>query len=121
MKPEASYGEVHDDSNIICPNCGYKIEGWDYNLPEDDTEIIECEECGKSFQAQKNVTVSYTTTEILDTTPCNYCGGLGKHIRGTHVFTCSSCGGRGTKPYTASDKAMDELMGRTTEYTPASN
>lgn len=118
MKPEASYGEVHDDNNIICPNCGYKIEGWDYDLPDDDSETIECEECDKSFEARKNVSVTYTTTEIIGTRPCNYCDGTGNIVYGERGHKCSTCSGKGTKPYTASDKAMDELMDRTTEYTP---
>lgn len=43
-------------SEITCPYCGYRREGWEM---EDEEDNFECENCGSTFSYQREVSVSY--------------------------------------------------------------
>lgn len=48
---------------IVCPHCGYEFgDSWEYD--EDDGEMIECQDCDKSFRLDVNYTVSYVSSKV---------------------------------------------------------
>ena len=54
------------DDEIICPYCGHKFDISEYDVFQDsyDTESevdVECEECGKTFLAQRETSFTYQT------------------------------------------------------------
>lgn len=53
----------HDCTDeIVCPYCGYEEgDSWEYSS---DSQEIDCLECGKTFQMNRNITVDYTTEKI---------------------------------------------------------
>lgn len=52
-------GDTQYQDNIICPYCGDKNEdSWEV---EGDSGEIECDECGNTFEYERDVTVDYTT------------------------------------------------------------
>jgi transcription elongation factor Elf1 len=71
------------EDNIVCPYCGYEVEdSWDIDLEDGNEEELECGDCGKVFNCEKNVRVSYTTYRPEedcmhegqeDETFCEYC------------------------------------------------
>lgn len=48
--------------DVICPYCG-EIQGdvWEYNLKDDVSKDIDCQECGKEFEVIASYSVSYST------------------------------------------------------------
>ena len=47
--------------NIICPYCGTKNNTpWEYNMDDGDKIVASCGECGKDFNVQCSVDVTYT-------------------------------------------------------------
>jgi transcription elongation factor Elf1 len=60
----------HDYTDeIVCPWCGYRhSDSW-----ETDPGLQECENCGKSFYAERNVEVTYSTQKAKYGT-CKHCG-----------------------------------------------
>ncbi len=52
------YEDTMDDTDMICPYCGYKyqVESEDYS---EDCRIEECDECGKKYHAYDNFSVSH--------------------------------------------------------------
>ena len=54
--------EQSDYNYRICPYCDEKtyVEAEDYAL--NDSEEIECEECGKSYKFMSEIMVNHTTT-----------------------------------------------------------
>lgn len=53
--------ERTDDNDSICPYCGesYQVEGEDYS---EDSQEIECGECGKKYWLQTTFSISHTST-----------------------------------------------------------
>ena len=50
--------------NIVCPYCGYiSTDSWDYSNDSDD---IECDECGETFFYEREYDITYSTIK----TPC---------------------------------------------------
>jgi len=73
MKVKISKGkyDCFDESEIVCPFCGYReVDSEELNLNE-NREEIECSNCGRTFTASAEVIVSYTTTPI-DVTDYRY-------------------------------------------------
>ncbi|HDK7182970.1 TPA: hypothetical protein PTV74_002117 [Clostridium botulinum] len=64
----------HEYTNeIVCPFCGYEfIDSWEYGDGEEDLGLIECNECGKSFYANREVLVTYSTCKANYGT-CKHC------------------------------------------------
>ena len=65
MKPEDIEKEIMGETlrfqrNITCPWCGYEFrDSWEMSEGEYD-----CDECGGKFEAERDVTVEYSTTRI---------------------------------------------------------
>lgn len=60
MKPEIDHKNTIE---IVCPYCGHVHgDSWEAN----DSGELECwnEECGKKFFYERNVWVTYSTTEV---------------------------------------------------------
>jgi hypothetical protein len=46
--------------NYICPYCGYEDDcSYELNIPEDNSEIIECGGCGREIEVVCHVTYHY--------------------------------------------------------------
>jgi len=52
----------HENTNeVVCPYCGYEFsDSWEF----DDNGGIECYECNKNFNYNKNISVDYSTSKI---------------------------------------------------------
>ena len=50
---------------IICPWCGTEFEA-SYEFFEGSTEcrVVKCDECGKSFDATRHISVDYSTSKV---------------------------------------------------------
>ena len=50
-------------SEIVCPYCGYEhSDSWEWEQDElEPSEDYECKDCGRTFIAERNVTVRYST------------------------------------------------------------
>jgi transposase len=46
-------------SEIVCPYCGYTHNN-SYELIEDEG-ILECENCGREFEYERNIEITYNT------------------------------------------------------------
>lgn len=45
---------------IVCPYCGYEYgDSWEF---DDDVEL-DCDECGKTFDATREFEITYSTTK----------------------------------------------------------
>lgn len=55
----------HKYSNeIICPWCGYKYHDSSDIVPdEEDIGFLECPNCEKSFEATRNIIITYSTSQ----------------------------------------------------------
>lgn len=55
------FDETYDDANRACPYCGheYQPESEDYT---DEPRAEECDECGKSFYARDDFSVTHIAT-----------------------------------------------------------
>lgn len=59
--PEEIEHECTDE--IVCPYCGREqSDSWEYHLNDGDEIDIECD-CGKTFFATANVSISYSTSK----------------------------------------------------------
>ncbi|APM41375.1 hypothetical protein [Clostridium kluyveri] len=46
---------------IVCPFCGQEFtDSWEYG-DDEALGLIECDECGKSFYASREVSITYST------------------------------------------------------------
>lgn len=52
----------HEGSyEIVCPYCGYTFQdSWDFS---DDASDLECDRCGRTFEYQREVSVTYSTKQ----------------------------------------------------------
>ena len=57
---------VHEyTGNIICPFCGAEDgDSWEEQPGNEDLGNIECGECGRTFAAERIMTVEYSTYKI---------------------------------------------------------
>jgi len=84
----------HDYTDeIICPWCGYRhSDSW-----EIEPGLRECENCEKSFYAERNVEVTYSTQKANYGT-CKHCGNGDVPIEdyhsniGSYKNLCTDCG-----------------------------
>ncbi len=55
-------GDRQFQPEIVCPHCGY-IHSDSYKFVTDDNSLeeLECGDCEKTFQGQRNVTVDYSS------------------------------------------------------------
>lgn len=58
-------------SDIVCPHCGCvysdSMEFGDYGKSNDGEE--DCQECGKRFRWERNVSVDYSTEKVTEEKP----------------------------------------------------
>lgn len=63
IKTRKAAGFEHDYTDeVVCPHCGYE-HGDSWEMCEGERE---CPECEKSFEMEREVSVSYTTSKIKD-------------------------------------------------------
>lgn len=56
-------GSTDFTQEIICPYCGYEpSDSWEMESGEYD-----CEDCEKSYEVERNIEVTYTTSKINET------------------------------------------------------
>lgn len=68
-----SEGETIQESNVICPYCGYQYDDYDgYQFDEGKTEKVECPECSRKFDVEVEVRRTYSTKRSLCEMPENY-------------------------------------------------
>lgn len=63
MKQPESYEHQYTEE-IVCPYCGTKFnDSWEHMRDEGDgaSENLECDECGKGFDVEKHIEVTYCT------------------------------------------------------------
>lgn len=58
--------ETYDESDIVCPWCGYHIQDDEGTFVSESDGEYECDECGKVFKFQADVTVTYSTQRVTD-------------------------------------------------------
>lgn len=59
---------------ITCPHCGVQIQdSWEITQEGENLGLMECDGCGKSFYAFRNITVTYSTKFPTYGT-CGSCG-----------------------------------------------
>jgi DnaJ-class molecular chaperone len=112
--PELNCGEITDDYYIICPFCGHKTEGYEYNIPSDTDYYWECPECGEKSIVVMQVQYSYTVHGIVGTKTCPMCKGTGMSDMPagyTGHFKCPHCEGTGKVPQTTADEWWDNYNG----------
>ena len=87
-----------DTKEIICPYCGYEFsDSWDYSSDLEDIGLIDCENCDKSFYANRIVTIDYST-EKANYGTCKKCGAENVVIEsrtfsyGSYTDLCIECG-----------------------------
>ena len=83
---------------IVCPYCGYEFsDSWDYSSDLEDIGLIDCENCDKSFYANRIVTIDYST-EKANYGTCKKCGAENVVIEsrafshGSYTDLCIECG-----------------------------
>ena len=83
---------------IVCPYCGYEFsDSWDYSSDLEDIGLIDCENCDKSFYANRIVTINYST-EKANYGTCKKCGAENVVIEsstssyGSYTDLCIECG-----------------------------
>jgi len=55
---------------VVCPHCGARYtDSWDlFSDGSETVEGVECDDCGKEFNAEVNMSVTYTTRKPTATT-----------------------------------------------------
>lgn len=49
---------------IVCPYCGEEFtDSWEF---EPDMDTIDCYECGMEFKYERNVSVTYSTSKVVE-------------------------------------------------------
>ncbi len=55
MTKQIDHEHTHE---IVCPHCGYEqSDSWEYG----SKGTVDCDECGKDYQFQRDELVTYTT------------------------------------------------------------
>lgn len=51
--------------NMICPYCGAEdVDSWECVPTEEQIGYVECGNCGRTFNAERNISITYSTYEI---------------------------------------------------------
>ena len=51
--------------NMICPHCGAEdVDSWEYLSGEEQLGYVECGDCGRTYNAERNISITYSTYEI---------------------------------------------------------
>lgn len=62
MSKEKTYYDYWNNTFPICPYCDKNVlDAYEYNLEDDETESIECGNCGKHFGVTCHTTTEYQT------------------------------------------------------------
>lgn len=59
--------DCEDQSLIVCPHCGYRDDdSWEigHSVSAGDTDKTQCGQCGKPFNVEYHVTVTYSTRKL---------------------------------------------------------
>lgn len=49
---------------LVCPHCGHvHSDSWEMNSGDEGDWDMECHECDETFDAQRHVTVKYSTSK----------------------------------------------------------
>lgn len=68
-------GETINESNIICPYCGYEYSDYDgWSFEGGDHEEVECECCGKHFDLEVRERRTYSTKRSVCDMPDDWDG-----------------------------------------------
>jgi NAD-dependent SIR2 family protein deacetylase len=63
VKVKTSFVDCAYTDAIICPYCGHKFsDSWEYM--DEDSQITECDRCGRPFTLYTQTIVSYNTRPI---------------------------------------------------------
>jgi transcription elongation factor Elf1 len=57
----------HEDTKeIVCPHCGHELrDSWEKSQNDDGSfGLHDCEKCGKRFEWECSVTVTYSTRNV---------------------------------------------------------
>ena len=89
----------HECTNeIVCPYCGNEFsDSWEYSSSDEQIGLIECGECEKSFYANRNITITYSTEKARYGT-CKGCKSKKTIIEdynssiGRYKDLCARCG-----------------------------
>lgn len=74
--------------NIVCPYCGHiDIDSWDIDPGAEDLGLLECDECGESFYAERHISIDYTTRKATKGT-CSICGEIDIVVEDVHTIYC---------------------------------
>lgn len=47
--------------NMVCPWCGYEHgDSWEFN---EDSGETDCNECGKTFKFERDISITYSTSK----------------------------------------------------------
>lgn len=83
--------------NLVCPWCGAEdLDSWMYEPGKEDLGIVECIRCERPFDAERIITVQYSTKKVTLGT-CQKCGEENVALRSVHdtVFhydkLCEEC------------------------------
>lgn len=70
-----SQGETINETDLICPWCGYEYETYyAYGFDDGDTEEVVCSDCGKHFDLKIETRRRYSTRRSLCDMPDDYTG-----------------------------------------------
>ncbi len=61
--------DLWHEPNIVCPHCRHRHTDSLHEFFGDDWEdssSIDCEDCGKQFQAERGVDIYYSTNKLED-------------------------------------------------------
>lgn len=85
---------------IVCPYCGLEFQdSWEYSKNDEDLGLIECDECGKSFYAHRDIDITYVT-EKANYGTCKQCNAEDVVIEdyhssvGSYNGLCVACGAK---------------------------
>jgi hypothetical protein len=63
---EREWEEKHENADtVVCPYCDYEYDEYE-NPYEDDEKEIKCENCGKTFICETNISYSWSTRRYED-------------------------------------------------------
>lgn len=82
---------------VICPECGYRMER---ECDDEEEMYIECGNCEIELKVSCYVSVEYTATQVIGEDDCHSCEGSGKS-KVNPEWRCLSCEGSGKEKLTA--------------------
>jgi hypothetical protein len=59
--------ETFEYAGVRCPYCLHTDrDAWEWHLPDGEWKRVECENCGRDFEAKKDETVTYSGRRLQD-------------------------------------------------------